>query len=1085
MKLQITLIILFLVISNLFSQQNNFKTYSIESGLSQSIVYCMIQDKRGYLWLGTDGGGVCRFDGINFSVFGKKQGISSNVVRSLFEDSKGNIWIGTDKGISFYNGYKFTTIDTSIGLTSGTILNFSEDKKGNIWAAGDNGLNKITVLKNKLFEIQNITTKDGLETNFIFDVHEDKKGNIWLAMYGGINILKFNETGFSVEMLSKDDVLSSNIITCIEEDKNGDLWFGTYDAGAIKIYTKEKDNRKVEFYNKQNGLNGFTIWDIMQDTKGNIWFCTDKTGVSKFDNTSFTYYSEKQGMPNNQILCMIEDNENNIWFGTMGNGLIRFLGNHFSHYNKNDGLFNEQITSIIKDKSNDFWISSLGDGVMQVKFKNNIPTFKKLTTKNGLIDNNVNSLFVDGADNLWISTQKGISILIEGNFISINEENGLIDNRVNCVLVDKKEIIWIGTGAGLSIYNNGEYFNITKDSEYEIANDQIQTIIESRDSNIWIGTLGGLMKFRKGEMTQYDEAEGLNYKTIHALVEDSKGNILIGTFGGGLYLFDNNTSDTVMIKNIADNSMLGSPNIYSLVFQDKNTLIVGTDKGFDKILFDDNMNIVKVKNYDRTDGFLGVENKLNSVYNDNEGNVWFGTVNGLTKYTPENEKINEKTPVIHLTGIDLFYESIDWTTKADSMSPWFNIPSNLELKYSDNHLTFKFSAISLSNPNKIKYKYMLQGVETNWSPVRTDNEVVYSSLAPGDYVFKIIAANENGKWNEKPYEFHFSIMPPFWKTLWFIISVVILVIVLIYLFIRLREKKLKHEKAVLEQKVVERTREIAEKNEELNQQNEEILEKKEIIEEKNKDIMDSIRYAKRIQEALLPPNDFVNKFLKNSFVLYKPKDIVSGDFYWMHNTEDKILFAAIDCTGHGVPGAFMSIVGHNGLNQAIIEHGTTQPAEVLNHLNQIVSNTLGQKSNDTTIRDGMDMVLCCIDYKKKILEFAGANNPLYMIRDGELIVTKGDKHPIGAYDDETLKPFTNHVIQLRDDDVIMIFSDGYADQFGGAAGKKYKYKNFKDLLIEHHEKPMEEQKKIYDDTIEEWRGDLEQIDDILLIGVRV
>lgn len=257
-----------------------------------------------------------------------------------------------------------------------------------------------------------------------------------------------------------------------------------------------------------------------------------------------------------------------------------------------------------------------------------------------------------------------------------------------------------------------------------------------------------------------------------------------------------------------------------------------------------------------------------------------------------------------------------------------------------------------------------------------------------------------------------------------------------------------------------------------------------IISEKNKHITDSINYAKRIQDAILPADETVKDLLRDAFVLYKPKDIVSGDFYWIAEKDPKIFFAVVDCTGHGVPGAFVSIIGHNGLYRAVNEFGLTEPSKILDKLNDLVEETFGQnKNNQTQINDGMDIALCSYDRTTGILEFSGANNPLYIISNGELKEIKGDKQPIGAFDHR--KKFTNHSIRLKKEDVIYIFSDGYADQFGGITKKKFKYNQFKSILVSLYKTAMSEQKEVLDNRITTWMGSLEQVDDICVIGVKI
>lgn len=270
-----------------------------------------------------------------------------------------------------------------------------------------------------------------------------------------------------------------------------------------------------------------------------------------------------------------------------------------------------------------------------------------------------------------------------------------------------------------------------------------------------------------------------------------------------------------------------------------------------------------------------------------------------------------------------------------------------------------------------------------------------------------------------------------------------------------------------------------------------IEEQKMIVEEKNKEILDSISYAKRIQSAILPSEKIVGDLLPDSFVLYKPKDIVAGDFYWMEKYSDQVLFAAADCTGHGVPGAMVSVICNNGLNRSVREYQLTEPAKILDKTREIVIHEFAK--SDEAVLDGMDIALCALKLNNQAgnncetysLSFSGAHNPLWVIQKDaeEVLEIKGDKQPIGRHEQEA--PFTNHLINLKKGDTFYIFSDGYIDQFGGEKGKKFKTSNFKKLLLSIQSKSMELQKEIIDQTFEEWRGTLEQVDDVCIIGVRV
>ncbi|MBL7962818.1 MAG: SpoIIE family protein phosphatase [Flavobacteriales bacterium] len=281
---------------------------------------------------------------------------------------------------------------------------------------------------------------------------------------------------------------------------------------------------------------------------------------------------------------------------------------------------------------------------------------------------------------------------------------------------------------------------------------------------------------------------------------------------------------------------------------------------------------------------------------------------------------------------------------------------------------------------------------------------------------------------------------------------------------------------VLEQKVRERTEEVVRQKEEVERQSRKVV-------ELYKNVTDSIRYAKRLQESILPPERRIRELLPESFVLYRPKDIVSGDFYWVDHEGGKTLFAAVDCTGHGVPGAFMSLVGHNGINRAVKEQGSTSPAEVLKRLNNIAFEALHKDRDQFLVRDGMDMAFCALDPSTRVLEYAGANCPLYLIRNGDLLQFEPNKLSVGGAE-LSAQQIIEHRIQLEPGDAVYIFSDGYADQFGGPKGKKFLYRRFRDLLLRIHASPMDRQKGLLQEALGEWKGAHEQVDDILVMGMR-
>ena len=411
---------------------------------------------------------------------------------------------------------------------------------------------------------------------------------------------------------------------------------------------------------------------------------------------------------------------------------------------------------------------------------------------------------------------------------------------------------------------------------------------------------------------------------------------------------------------------------------------------------------------------------------------------------------------------------------------------------------------------------MLEGLEKDWSPPTTQTERDYPGLAPGKYTFKVIAAGANGIWSPQPATFTFiTINPPWYRSAWFYVLCAVTTIIGIYFYIRIRERALIREKKILEDKVVERTAEVVKQKEELEEQ-------KHVIEEKNKDITDSINYAEKIQRAILPDTEKIKKALPESFILFQPRDIVSGDFFWYAEVDGSkelgvgsseiiqntlpapqlrtpnselptphsklILLAAADCTGHGVPGAFMSMINTSLLNEAVNEKRIFQPNEILNQVRRGIIHSLKQKGESGEQKDGMDVGIISLEMNNRTcnLQYAGANNSLYIIRKSDApVLEEIDPDPMPVSISDRTGDFTNNVIELQKGDTFYIFTDGYADQFGGPKGKKFKYAQFKQLLLSIQNKSMDEQKQILDMTMQEWKGALEQIDDILVIGVRV
>ena len=400
----------------------------------------------------------------------------------------------------------------------------------------------------------------------------------------------------------------------------------------------------------------------------------------------------------------------------------------------------------------------------------------------------------------------------------------------------------------------------------------------------------------------------------------------------------------------------------------------------------------------------------------------------------------------------------------------------IELTHKESIFSFEFAALNYTLTDENEYAYKLEGFDEEWQYIGTRRYITFTNIPAGNYTLKVKACNNDGLWNEEGTSLIVIIHPPFWQTWWFRILVSVLTLLIIYIIYKWRVRAIKRQNKLLEKQVEMRTAQVV-------QQKNEIELQKEIVEQKNLDITASIRYSKRIQDSFLPDLDDFGNHFRDSFVLFRPKDIVSGDFYWIEELKESesIVLAVADCTGHGVPGAMVSVLGNNGLNRCINELKLTEPNDILDNLNTFIKASLDKK--DTNVRDGMDIALCSIHPKSKSLKFSGAYNPVWIAREGEIIEIKGDKQPIGKYLDG--KPFSCHEFELKSDDWVFMLSDGYPDQFGGPKGKKYKYAQLKRTLCSFTTNATGTFSDYLARELDTWMGDNEQVDDICIMGVKI
>lgn len=1108
----ILLIALSLACRNSSLQQIDFDNYSNKDGLPQNIINDILQDSEGYLWFATQIG-VSKFDGTHFTNFNVDDGLISNYVWCMTEDNKGQIWFGTEGGISVYADNRFVKNYTvADGLLRGEIEELFIDSRGRVWSRSVNGVSKITsggvesyTTDNGLPDNQVLcffedekkqiwcgtangiavfaedtillyTLKNGLTNNIIRDITGDLRGNVWIATQGG-GILKYDGNYF--KRFNEYNGLSSNINLTLSCDKEGNIWSGNYQTGLSII--KRIDGKEV--------VENITLDESIREiliTKDNIAWLTATNGIIKLDDNGLHHYDTENGLVSNSVFCLQEDFNGNIWIGTL-EGVSKYGKGIFEIYNKDQGLVDNNILSVLSDRNGNIWCGTY-EGITRI---NNLDIFTY-----EMPENLCYAIFQDSKDRLWFGTYYGLYIFRSNSF-EVAKGEKWSEIVVNDISEDKDGALWLATNKGILKYD--ESIEMIFNQSLGIIDEEVKTILVEPDK-IWAGTEEGLSILMLNDLSfkNYSVNEGLPRKKCTDLCKDREGNIWLTTHGG---LCSLKFYDSLKIDVIAKENGLTSNILYFVQVDEDDNLWIGHEKGLDRY----NPENKTIVHYGPEDGFYPMETYEGATTIDRDGNLWFGTIDGLVKYIPENDKKSISQPRTYITNIRLFDEDILQTKFVDSIDSKNHLPIDLKLPHNQNFLTFEYIGLHFTNPEKNRYQYILKEYDQDWSAITTETFAQYKNLPFGDYTFMVRAANDDGVWIKEPVTYSFEINPPFWQTGWFYGLEIITGIFIIYLIIMFRERKLRHDKKVLAQKVKERTREIeAQKeaieaiNAELQEQQKQILmqrdeikaqrdlaqQQRDMISAQNEEIRSSILYAKRIQNAVLPEERILNQILQDYFILFKPRDIVSGDFYWMARKNGKSIVVAADCTGHGVPGAFMSMLGVSLLNEIVNKYDDLKANQILDYLREDVKKTLSQTGKLDETKDGMDLALCIHDTENNRIEYAGAYNSLYMIRDCELIEYKADKMPIGIHAGVEV-PFTNHEIEIQKGDAFYLFSDGYADQFGGEKGKKFRSKPFKRLLVGIHYKSMPEQKKILDKTIENWKGDFDQIDDMLVIGFRV
>ena len=1031
-----------------------FKTYYHDLNDTTSIigndVVQVYESVEGEIWLGTYGKGFCKYDKTK-DLFIRFPYLSEQIIVKFFEDSSQKMWVFGESQIGFFdkNTATFHEVTSKINL-HGLQEVCQASNKNQVWLGTDSGL--------YLFDLDNLNLKkfiqgkqqeDTLSAQNVSALYLDQKQVLWIGYYDKGKLDQLNTSSQQVQRIfhHQDGIFTIPNYTVSAFLESGDyMWIGTQNGG-ISIYNKKNDTFKPLVYQKYDtyGLNSNSIaveQGFYKDTQGRIWITTHFGGLNILDPYMFLFETMTSFLPDLTVNKVIKDSKGNLWVGTE-NGVVKVMpSGDYKVY------VQHPILSIEEDTKGRIWVGTWANGIFC--YQPEIDDFKQfLREERGF--NNVYALLAH-QKNLWVISHGGLSKInidkIDGfddYLLPCDEE--LLGNAENVNLIENK--LWISTSKGLRVF--------------DLQTEKIDCYIQNPD-----------------------DPKGLSSNYITNVTKDQKGRYWIGTKEGLNLKIGDNT-----FQHISEGNGLPSDAICGVLEDGKGNLWIATKKGISKFNPDQNT----FKNYNATDGLQSNQFRRNSYFKDKNGVFYMGGFKGLNVFHPDSIRDNPNLPTVYITNLKVHNKEISIGDDDSLLTQNIIYTKEITFNSEQSAFTLNFVALNFTNPSKNQYAFKLEGFDKDWNYVGTKREATYTNLDPGTYTFLVKASNNDGLWNEKPTQLIIHILPPWWQTWWFRILVISVIIIGAYSFYYIRTNFLKKQNIKLEQEVVKRTEEIATQNEELLQNQEEILSQRDFIEKQKKNlehqnlrIKNSIKAALTIQDALLPQQTKIQQLIDDFYVIFRPKDIVSGDFYWIEKLGHQVIIAVADCTGHGVPGAFMSLIGNNLLDKIVLQQKTSSPAQILTLLHEQVGLSLNQKHAQNN--NGMDIGILVMEQGNNTnlqFTYAGAKRPLYFIdsekQELDIQEIKGARKAIGGIQNDSVK-FENHKFELAKNSFIYLSSDGLTDQNNikrKRLGKKAVFKVLKDT----HHKSLSIQKKALLSLLDQHMEGTEQRDDILWLGVKV
>lgn len=1041
--------------------QYHMENWRMERGLPHNSVFSITQTQDGYLWIGTMNG-LARYDGVKFTVYDRNNTpqLNSNFIRALYADRRGNLWIGSrDGGLTLKTPEgTFKTWSTRQYPFLSGITALQQDRSGRLWIS--TATNGLAYLEND--QLQRYADSTGLQNVRVNGFLECPSGYLWLAAREGL-FRKKNSGPFS--RFNGIGDTADNAAHAICANKNGGFWVGTQGA----IFSIRGDAVKIHRPKKE--LENSIPISLLEDSNGALWIGYDGGGLARLDNNRFEYFSETDGLPNNYIFSIFEDQEKNIWIGSSNGGIVRFIETSFLNFSRREGLASEDVRSLLEDPEGNILISTF-KGVFRYDPKQRRMDLV-FSTQNGLADDSIQNLMADKEGNLWISSSNGLHQVSRhrSGIRKFSIRDGLSCTFIKTLFQDPSGNIWVGARQSLHRFANGKFTNYSK--KVNLKNATIFCLEADDNGNLWIGTDHGLYILENETVRRADDDLNLANAIIYTIHKKPGGVFYVGTRDNGLYCYYNGR-----FKNLTTQAGLVE-NWISIILEDNSGGIwlagryaVSRIAETELLKYLNNeTSVLRPKVYNEQDG-LKSRKFHNRGLTSKDGKLWFCSDAGIEVIDPNLLVPSRRHPNIFVEDVLIDGERF----RSDHHS--------VVTPPGKKRLEFHYTAISFINPQKIKFRVRLVPYDNEWLDMGANRSATYTGLPPGSYAFEVTACNSDGIWSNKISSLSVVVEPYFYQTRWFLVSSIFLIIASVVAGVRMKIRRLIAREKLLSTMVDERTRDLRERSRQLEITHKKLQKSKEIIEEKSLNIMASIEYARRIQQAMLPRDDAIKSITDNFFIIFKPKDILSGDFYWYGRKGENFFIAVVDCTGHGVPGALLTVAGKLLADEITIQKENTTPAEILTKLDVAVRGALNQEGGESPSDDGMDAVVCMINPHLGQIVFSGAKRPLYIYKDAELTVIKGARKTIGGYRKSPNTHFENISVPFLTEISIYLTSDGFIDQHN-PDNKKMGGRYFRELLQSVSGLAMKEQKNKIWAAFDSFRKDEEQRDDITLIGLHI